>query len=123
MAFSPNGTTARHSHFNGRAGGTWPPGKEIGTLTGHTATGHVDSGWEAEVDDGTILLWDMSPYVTTQPLASDFDGDGTVGFPDFLQFAAQVGLSQGDAGYDARFDLNGDFGDFVIFARSFGQGS
>ena len=33
----------------------------------------------------------MSPYVTPQTLAADFDGDGTVGFPDFLLFAAQYG--------------------------------
>ena len=48
-----------------------------------------------------------------------------VGFPDFLRFAAQFGLSQGDAGYDARYDLDGDgaigFGDFLIFANAFGK--
>ncbi len=56
---------------------------------------------------------------------ADFNGDGAVGFADFLQFAAQFGLSQGDAGYDARYDLDGDdtigFGDFVIFANDFGK--
>lgn len=26
----------------------------------------------------------MSPYVTPQTLAADFDGDGTVGFPSVL---------------------------------------
>ena len=35
-------------------------------------------------------------------------------------------LSQGDAGYDVRYDLDGDgtigFGDFVIFAKNFGKG-
>ena len=77
--------------------------------------------------DGTILLWDMSPYITPQTVAADFDNDGTVGFSDFLQFAAKFGLSQGDAGYDARFDLDGDgtigFSDFLILAVSFGKGS
>ena len=57
-------------------------------------------------------------------LTADFDGDGTVGFGDFLQFAQQFGLSQGDAGYRARFDLDGNgtigFGDFLIFAGAFG---
>ncbi len=56
---------------------------------------------------------------------SDFDGDGRVGFADFLQFAAQFGLSQDDAGYDARYDLDEDgtigFGDFLIFANAFGK--
>ena len=54
----------------------------------------------------------------------DFDGDGTVGFGDFLQFAQQFGLSQGDVGYGARYDLDGNgtigFGDFLIFANAFG---
>ena len=54
----------------------------------------------------------------------DFNGDGIVGFADFVQFAAQFGLRQGDAGYEARYDLDEDgmigFGDFVIFAKAFG---
>ncbi len=74
--------------------------------------------------DGTILLWDVSPFITPQTPDPDFDGDGTVGFGDFVIFAARFGLSQGDAGYDARYDLDGDgtigFGDFVIFANNFG---
>ncbi len=57
----------------------------------------------------------------------DFDGDGTIGFSDFVQSAAQFGLSQGDAGYDGRFDLDGDgaigLSNFLIFAGSFGQGA
>ena len=55
----------------------------------------------------------------------DFNGDGIVGFADFVQFAAQFGLSQDDAGYEARYDLDEDgmigFGDFVIFAKAFGK--
>ena len=56
--------------------------------------------------------------------AADFDGDGAVGFTDFLQFAGVFGLTRGDAGYDARYDLDGNgmigFSDFLIFAGSFG---
>ncbi|MDE3260161.1 MAG: hypothetical protein OYM47_20195 [Gemmatimonadota bacterium] len=41
--------------------------------------------------------------------------------------AAMFGLSQGDAGFDALFDLDGDgtigFSDFLIFAASFGVSS
>ena len=76
-------------------------------------------------DDGTVLLWDTSPYITPLFLMSDFDGDGAVGFPDFLLFVAQFGLSQTDEGYEARFDLDGDgviwFNDFLVFANHFGQ--
>ncbi len=48
----------------------------------------------------------------------DFDGDGSVGFADFVLFAQAFGSRQ------ARYDLDGDglvgFGDFVEFARAFG---
>lgn len=56
---------------------------------------------------------------------SDFDGDGTVNFPDFLLFIGVFGSSQGTARYDPRFDLDGDrsigFQDFLLFARDFGR--
>ena len=55
----------------------------------------------------------------------DFDGDGTIGFGDFLIFAGVFGQSLGDEKYDARVDLNGDgeigFSDFVIFVQNFGK--
>ena len=55
----------------------------------------------------------------------DFDGDGTIGFGDFVIFAGVFGASQGDEKYDATYDLNGDgeigFSDFVIFAQNFGR--
>ncbi len=55
----------------------------------------------------------------------DFDGDGTIGFGDFVKFAAKFGLAQVDDGYDALYDLNGDgeigFSDFVLFAQNFGK--
>ena len=55
----------------------------------------------------------------------DFDSDGTVGIPDFLLFVDHFGLTQGDVGYDARYDLDGDgsigISDFLIFVDAFGQ--
>ena len=39
---------------------------------------------------------------------SDFDGDGTIGFGDFVKFAARFGRGQGDDGYDADYDLDDD---------------
>ena len=59
--------------------------------------------------------------------AADFNGDGRVDINDYLLFFAHYGLSQGDAEYDARYDLdgNGTIGvmDFLIFSNSYGQTS
>ena len=52
---------------------------------------------------------------------ADFDGDGKVGFGDFLRFAAAFGAEDPDL----RFDLNDDgvvnFSDFLLFAGVFGK--
>ena len=75
----------------------------------------------------TVILWDTSQYITPYSLflMADFDGDSAIGFPDFLLFVEQFGLSQTDKAYDARFDLDGDgaigFDDFLIFATHFGK--
>ena len=65
------------------------------------------------------------PVSADEEATPDFDGDGKVGFSDFILFAAVFGSSRGDAGYEARYDLDGDsaigFGDFLIFASSFGK--
>ncbi len=105
---------------------------EVATFEGHT--GSVKSvafspdGKElvSGSRDGTILLWDMSQYVTpTSAPTPDFDGDGIVGISDFLLFVDQFGFSQEDVGYDARFDLDGDgvigVSDFLIFVDNFGK--
>jgi hypothetical protein len=58
-------------------------------------------------------------------LTADFDGDGSVGFSDFLAFAGQFGSQLQDVGFDARFDLNSDgsvgFTDFLVFVSQFGK--
>ena len=55
--------------------------------------------------------------------ASDFDGDGQVGFPDFLSFAAVFGTISTDSGFQTAFDLDlsgaVDFTDFLIFIEAF----
>ena len=60
-----------------------------------------------------------------QSLTSDFNGDGRVGFADFLAFAGQFGARQGDGRYEARYDLDSDgaigFGDFLLFSSIFGK--
>lgn len=56
--------------------------------------------------------------------ATDFDGDGSVGFSDFLSFATAFGSTEDSDGFDPRFDLDGDgqvgFSDFLQFAITFG---
>lgn len=62
---------------------------------------------------------------TASASSPDFDGDGEVGFTDFIAFAQIFGTRSGDAKYDARYDLDssGDVGfpDFITFAQAFGK--
>ena len=143
VAFSPDGSTVAGGgglHYivdpfneDPTTIGIWDvaSGQEKITLKGHSSwvnavafspDGHILASGSG---DGTILLWDMSPYVSPQIPDPDFDGDGTVSFTDFLKFAAQFGLIQSDDRFDVRFDLDGDgtigFGDFLIFAGAFGK--
>ncbi len=68
---------------------------------------------------------DVRVELQFQSLTSDFDGDGRVGFADFLAFAGQFGARQGDGRYEAQYDLDSDgaigFGDFLLFSSSFGK--
>ena len=54
----------------------------------------------------------------------DFDGDGRVGFADFVLFGRHYGARQGDESYEAQYDLDSDgvigFSDFVIFGNAYG---
>ncbi len=58
-------------------------------------------------------------FTATRVPAPDFDGDGEVGFADFLLFSEHFG------GTDPRFDLDAsgsvDFADFFLLAEHFGQ--
>ena len=58
-------------------------------------------------------------------LTPDFDGDGLVGFSDFLAFASQFGSRRGDGKYEVRYDLDSNgaigFSDFLIFGSNFGK--
>ena len=100
-----------------------------GTLLVETATTDADGRAAA-----TLTLWNQPGTITVQAAVAvldpvtftataeatpDFDGDGEVGFSDFLLFAEAFG------GSNPRFDLDGsgkvDFADFFLFAESFGQ--
>ena len=131
VAFSLDGTLASAGYRE--VIDLWDVGNRelIATLKGHS--GSVSSvsfspdgtKLASSSEDGTMLLWDIATYIARQSSDPDFDGNGTVGFTDFVQFAAQFGLSQVDEGYDARYDLdeNGTIGfsDFLIFASAFGK--
>lgn len=63
--------------------------------------------------------------VAAQTVPGDFDGDGQVGFSDFLAFVTAFGARAGDGAFDARMDFSGDgqvgFADFLSFAQVFGR--
>ena len=85
----------------------------------------VAAGSDAHADRTTQQATTASSDAQDSAFLPDFDGNGTVDFSDFSQFASKFGRSEGDDGYEARFDLNGDgeigFSDFVDFAQNFGK--
>ena len=99
--------------------------KNIVLISAFALLAFVAAGSDADADRTTLQGITVNSHDHNTASLPDFDGDGTVSFSDFLQFAAKFGLSPGDDGYDARFDLNGDgeigFSDFVIFARNYGK--
>lgn len=130
-AFSPDGSLLAAGSFYGKIKlFDVENRKRVATLEGHA--GSVESlsfspdgaVLASGSSDGTVLLWDVAPYLAPPISNSDFDGDGSVGFGDFLLFARAFGLSRGDTGFEARYDLDGDgavgFSDFLILAGSFG---
>ena len=85
-------------------------------------------GWYVQnsvgVDKLKVVTMDMRVALQSAP-DPDFDGDGMVGFADFLAFGSQFGARQGDGRYEAKYDLDSDgaigFSDFQIFIKSFGE--
>lgn len=104
----------------------------VGTLRFRTTAVFSDTEiWlmEAELTrDGQTEAISLAVGVALQvalPPSPDFDGNGVVGFSDFLAFAGLFGAQRGDGKYVAAYDLNGDgsiaFEDFLVFAGSFGE--
>ncbi|MDE3000869.1 MAG: hypothetical protein OXU79_17475 [Gemmatimonadota bacterium] len=132
VAFSPDGVTLATGSSDSEIR-LWDvgTGDHLKIFIGHTGTvGSVAFSPDGNTlvsgsHDHTIKMWDVSPYAISKSRNPDFDGDGTIGFGDFLKFAAKFGLVQGDDGYYAQYDLNGNgeigFIDFLIFAESFGK--
>ena len=104
----------------------------VGTLRLRTTASFSDTEvWMVEAEltrDGQTETISRAVGVALQvaaPASPDFDGNGVVGFSDFVAFAGLFGAQRGDGKYVAAFDLNGDggvgFDDFLIFASSFGE--
>jgi hypothetical protein len=81
----------------------------------------IDSVQVGTQSSVVILGGEITTVVLDKP---DFDGDGAVGFTDFIIFATGFGAASGDQSYNPLLDLdsNGDvgFSDFLVFALSFG---
>jgi hypothetical protein len=92
-----------------------------------TLDGSLGSAFDLNpISNGEIRLVPGGLSVIGASIATgDFDGDGMVGFSDFLIFAGAFGSQPGDPTFrsDADLDQSGDvgFGDFLIFAAAFGQ--
>ncbi len=86
---------------------------------------HAAMGSDASDGDVSALAISVNANGGDTASIPDFDGDGTIGFGDFVIFAGVFGAHQGDEKYDATYDLNGDgeidFSDFVIFVQNFGK--
>ena len=126
---NPTSVTIGIASFGGQA---TVSGGLVGTIrfrTTATFSGTAVELVRAELSRGgqseTITLTArVSLEVSTGP-SPDFDGNGTVGISDFLQFVNHFGTSRGGAGYDAKYDLDGNdaigISDFLIFVNSFGS--
>ena len=74
---------------------------------------------------GTAVGYTLSVSERASGTATDFNGDGEVGFTDFLAFTAGFGKKANEVGFDPTFDLDKDlqisFSDFLSFVQDFGK--
>ena len=102
----------------------------LGTI--HFRTSTIFSGTTIRLAGAELIRGGQSERVAVnvdvalQPGPSpDFDGDGVVGFADFVQFADKFGSTQGNEKYEERFDLDGDgsvgTSDFLELSAQFGK--
>jgi hypothetical protein len=72
----------------------------------------------ANIDKATVRI------VSGQKKTGDIDGNGQVGFSDFIIFAQGYGTTSGDSNFDSTLDFDPDgkigFSDFLIFANAYG---
>ena len=69
---------------------------------------HAAMGSDASDVDATALAISVDANGDDTASIPDFDGDGTIGFGDFVIFAGVFGARESDEKYEAKYDLNGD---------------
>ncbi len=135
----PNGHTVTQPDTTSvRIGVSWSSGSAsvntglVGTLRLRTTPSFSDTEvWleHAELTRGgqteTISPAAGVALQVAAPPSPDFDGDGVVGFSDFVAFVGVFGSQRGDGKYVAAYDLTQDggigFDDFLVFASNFGK--
>jgi hypothetical protein len=97
-------------------------------FTGQTNIELISGSFAEEVSigfGGAVIQIGGSAGAGSGEATADFDGDGTVGFGDFIAFAGVFGANSASDNWDPKFDLDGDgeigFTDFLAFAGVFGQ--
>ena len=84
----------------------------------------VFAGQAAAGPNANAVMSGQEAKINAAP-SPDFDGNGVVGFLDFLQFINVFRASRGDGTYEAKYDLNGngviDFPDFLLFVDNYGK--
>ena len=76
------------------------------TLRGPVRHGTVGKDCQPGPNAVEVTVEGLKPviFTVTAQATPDFDGNGVVGFADFVQFAQQFGLSQSDTGPSARMN-------------------
>ncbi len=131
IALSPDGTILAAAQGNNGRAGLWDvaTGAQIGVFP------HTSGVWSISLSsdgtilasgtvDGTIELWDMSPYITATTSskfsAEDVNQDGVVNIQDLVWVASKFGETG-----ESRADVNNDdvvnIADLVIIAGALGD--